>query len=262
MNWKNGQPPEDFVGFAIEYQEPGGDQFFALNNRLASRLPTATSTRTRSRRCSRRSRSSAGCISHATPTSPATSPIASRPVFMNAADELSYGEPQEAADRARAAKPIRDANVAFTRGFVSSQAFVDRYDRTGRSRTLLPADAARADIRPDPPRRRPRRLPGWASRRAARSSSAGPGNRRQEGEVRVVAYDFNQPDVVDRLEQLGSASEIIIDDSTRDHGKPGLRGGPGRSTPGGFGRARDRTSCASTWASFSTTRPSRSTARR
>ena len=34
MNWKNGQPPQDFVGFAIEYQEPGGSQFFALNNRL------------------------------------------------------------------------------------------------------------------------------------------------------------------------------------------------------------------------------------
>src|SRR5207253_7755923 len=34
MNWKNGQPPQNFVGFAIEYQEPGGNQFFALNNRL------------------------------------------------------------------------------------------------------------------------------------------------------------------------------------------------------------------------------------
>ena len=34
MNWKNGQPPQDFVGFAIEYQEPGGSQYYALNNRL------------------------------------------------------------------------------------------------------------------------------------------------------------------------------------------------------------------------------------
>src|SRR5262245_49758407 len=34
MNWKNGQPPEDFVGFAIEYKEPNGDRFFALKNRL------------------------------------------------------------------------------------------------------------------------------------------------------------------------------------------------------------------------------------
>ena len=35
MNWKNGKPPKDFVGFAIEYKEPGGDRFFALKNRLA-----------------------------------------------------------------------------------------------------------------------------------------------------------------------------------------------------------------------------------
>ena len=35
MNWKQGQPPDDFVGFAIEYKEPGGEKFFALKNRLA-----------------------------------------------------------------------------------------------------------------------------------------------------------------------------------------------------------------------------------
>ena len=35
MNWKKDKPPKDFVGFAIEYKEPGGDKFFALKNRLA-----------------------------------------------------------------------------------------------------------------------------------------------------------------------------------------------------------------------------------
>ena len=34
MNWKKGKPPEDFVGFAIEYKEPGGQKFFSLKNRL------------------------------------------------------------------------------------------------------------------------------------------------------------------------------------------------------------------------------------
>src|SRR5215510_13473129 len=34
MSWKTGKPPVEFVGFAIEYKEPGGDQFFALKNRL------------------------------------------------------------------------------------------------------------------------------------------------------------------------------------------------------------------------------------
>ncbi len=34
MNWRSGAPPIDFVGFAIEYQEPGGTKFFSLKNRL------------------------------------------------------------------------------------------------------------------------------------------------------------------------------------------------------------------------------------
>ena len=35
MNWKKGKPPINFVGFAIEYKEPGGDRFYALKNRLS-----------------------------------------------------------------------------------------------------------------------------------------------------------------------------------------------------------------------------------
>src|ERR1700748_1433348 len=35
MNWRNLQPPTSFVGFAIEYKEPGGTQFYPLSNRLS-----------------------------------------------------------------------------------------------------------------------------------------------------------------------------------------------------------------------------------
>ena len=34
MNWKKGKPPQDFVGFAIEYREPDGQKYFPLKNRL------------------------------------------------------------------------------------------------------------------------------------------------------------------------------------------------------------------------------------
>src|SRR5690349_15046378 len=34
MNWKDGEPPDDFVGFAIESKPPGGTTFFPLKNRL------------------------------------------------------------------------------------------------------------------------------------------------------------------------------------------------------------------------------------
>ena len=34
MNWHSGRPPDDFVGFGIQYREPSGDRFFDLKNRL------------------------------------------------------------------------------------------------------------------------------------------------------------------------------------------------------------------------------------
>jgi hypothetical protein len=33
MNWKDGEPPKDFVGFAIEHKEPGSDRFKSVRNR-------------------------------------------------------------------------------------------------------------------------------------------------------------------------------------------------------------------------------------
>ena len=76
MNWKSGTPPDDFVGFAIEYQEPGGDQFFPLKNRLSFTRGTSSEHPSQPDldHGSRRSRSSAGCTSRATPISPARSP--------------------------------------------------------------------------------------------------------------------------------------------------------------------------------------------
>ena len=65
MNWKNGTPPKDFVGFAIEYKEPGGDKFFGLKNRWRSPVRAAKSIPTSSSPGSRPSRNSAGCISRA-----------------------------------------------------------------------------------------------------------------------------------------------------------------------------------------------------
>src|SRR6202040_1614734 len=41
-----------------------------------------------------------------------------------------------------------------------------------------------------------------------------------KAEVRVVAYDFNLPEIVDRLEKLGASLKIIIDDS-KGHGGDG-----------------------------------------
>src|SRR5436190_5679068 len=136
MNWKTGKPPKDFVGFAIEYKEPGGDKFFALKNRLAFRGANgAVGANTLSTRLSPiqkfrwvhfpRNADMAGEFVYRV-----------SPVFMNAADELSYGEFQEAAIELRRETYPGKLNVSYTRGFVSSQAFVDRYESVAPISTL------------------------------------------------------------------------------------------------------------------------------
>src|SRR3954451_21799054 len=97
MNWKKGTPPNDFVGFAIEYKEPGGDKFFAVKNRLCfpgpngEVIPNGNSSRLspiqkfRWVHFPRNAEKDGEFLYRATP------------VFMNDKDELSYGESQEAA---------------------------------------------------------------------------------------------------------------------------------------------------------------------
>src|SRR5947199_10144851 len=126
MNWKTGTPPKDFVGFAIEYKEPGGDKFFSLKNRLAfyganeEVNPNKLSTRLSPIQKFRwvhfpRNAELAGDFTYRV-----------SPVFMNDANELSYGEAQEVAIELSRETYPDELNVTFTRGFVSSQAFVDK----------------------------------------------------------------------------------------------------------------------------------------
>jgi hypothetical protein len=220
MNWKNGQPPQDFVGFAIEYQEPGGSQFFALNNRLgfldaAGNVdPTALSTLQSPIQKFRwvhfpRNADLPGDFKYRV-----------TPMFMDAQDKLSAGEPQEAAIQLARETWPGIANVTFTRGFVSSQAFVDRYLKDGPINTLVAPLAAKGlDFTPThPDSAAALAWMGFEARKAILETLDQA--IADKAEVRVIAYDFNLPDVVDRLEKLGSSLKIIIDDS-KGHGGEG-----------------------------------------
>ena len=221
MNWKKGKPPTDFVGFAIEYKEPGGNRFFALKNRLAFPGPSgAVNSATLSTRLSpiqkfrwvhfpRNAEIPGDFLYRVTP------------VFMNAADELSQGESQEVAIELRRETFPGKLNVTYTRGFVSSQAFVDRYVTETDSMATLIAPSANEGL--DFVRhasQRPRRLwDGWVLRLGTRFSrcSIRP-SRIRKAKVGVVAYDLNEPDIVARLKKLGKRLRIVIDDSA-EHGK-------------------------------------------
>lgn len=220
MNWKKGKPPKDFVGFAIEYKEPNGDRFFSLKNRLAfpgadgNVNPNALSTRLspiqkfRWVHFPRNAEIPGEFIYKVTP------------VFMNTFDELSYGEPQEAAIELQRETYPGKLNVTFTRGFVSSQAFVDRFGGNEAVPLLLPA---KADLGLDfvPTHEKADEALAWMGfeARSAILEVLDQAIADKDAQVRAVVYDLNEPGIVSRLVKLEKRLKIIIDDDG-SHGKP------------------------------------------
>jgi phosphatidylserine/phosphatidylglycerophosphate/cardiolipin synthase-like enzyme len=214
MNWKAGPPPDDFVGFAIEYKEPGGDRFFTLRNRLSFRRPDGTVDRSSTPSLLAPIQKFRWVHFPRNAELPGDFRYRVTPVFMNAFDELSYGDPQEAALELRRETYPGKLNVTFTRGFVSSQAFVDRFGPAAAFKTLIPADADEGlRFRPTHPKAdEALRWMGFEARHAILElldeAIADP-----TAQVRVIAYELSEPDVVARLAKLGKRLKVIIDDS-------------------------------------------------
>jgi phosphatidylserine/phosphatidylglycerophosphate/cardiolipin synthase-like enzyme len=221
MNWKTSKPPDDFVGFAIEYKEPGGHKFFSLKNRLAFTVlgdkvnPNTLSTRLSPIQKFRwvhfpRNADLPGAFTYRV-----------SPVFMNGQDELSYGDAQEIALELRRETYPGQVNLAFTRGYVASQAFVDLYGAKAIPK-LLPKNAADGL----------KFKPTYKNAEESQKALAWMGFEAREAMVDVldkaiadagaqayvVAYDLNEPQVVSRLVKLGNRLKVIVDDSD-DHGR-------------------------------------------
>ena len=210
MNWKKGKPPVNFVGFAIEYKEPGGDKFYALKNRLT--FPNASATDP-NRLSTLRSPIQKFRWVHFPRNADLEGDFTYRisPVFMNDRNELSYGEVQEAKLELRRETYPGQLNVAFTRGFVSSQAFVDRYKSIS---GILPKKADQG-LKFKPTNPQAQDALNWMGFEARQEilSVLDKALADVHAQVRVVAYDLNEPEVVDRLAKLGGRLKIIIDDS-------------------------------------------------
>ncbi len=220
MNWRGGEPPEDFVGFAIGYKEPGGDRYYLLKNRLAFPTPDGSVNATTLETNLSPIQMFRWVHFPRNADLPGEFQYQVTPVFMNAFDELSYGDPQEAAVELRRETYPGKLNVAFTRGFVSSQAFVDRYESAGPISKLLPAKAADG-LTFTPTHPKAAEALAWMGfeARSAILDVLDQALAEKKAQVRVVAYDLNEPEVVARLEQLGDRLKVIIDNSG-DHGGP------------------------------------------
>ncbi|MGI8685257.1 MAG: phospholipase D-like domain-containing protein [Acidimicrobiales bacterium] len=217
MNWKEAKPPDDFVGFAIQYREPGGSRFFALSNRLSfSGVDATTDPDARS---SLRSPIQKFRWVHFPRRAELAGDFTYKvtPIFMNTEDKLVQGEAQSVDIELRRETYPGQLNVTFTRGFVSSQAFVDRFTGNGPISTLLP-DEADEGLRFGPTHPDAVEALAWMGfeSRHAILEVLDEAIAHADAEVLVVAYELSEPEVVGRLEQLGERLRIIIDDS-KDH---------------------------------------------
>jgi phosphatidylserine/phosphatidylglycerophosphate/cardiolipin synthase-like enzyme len=219
MNWKDGRPSDDFVGFAIEFQPPGGDRFFPLVNRLS--FPLADGSVDDSTKSTKLAPLQKFRWVHFPRDAEVDGEFVCRasPVFMDDGDELSYGDPQTVSIVLGGETYPGKLNVSFTRGFVSSQAFVDRYQPAGPISTLLPKKGADGlDFEPTHPEAAEAlNWMGFEARRAI-LGLLDQALADEQAEVRVIAYDLNEPEVVSRLERLGERLKVIVDDSA-DHGE-------------------------------------------
>jgi hypothetical protein len=210
MNWKSGKPPANFVGFAIEYKEPEGDKFFALKNRLC--FPNADSTDP-DRLSTLRSPIQKFRWVHFPRNAELTGEYMYKvsPAFMNDKGELSYGEAQEAGIELRRETYPDELNVTFTRGFVSSQGFIDRYKTV---KGILPAKA-NAGLKFVPTHKQAKEALDWMGFEARREilGVLDKAVADTAAQVHVIAYDLNEPEIVDRLVKLGARLKVIIDNS-------------------------------------------------
>lgn len=215
MNWKAGRPPREFVGFALEYREPGGDRFWVIKNRI--NFPNPDGSVNKERTSSRLSPIQKFRWVHFPVNAEMEGQFMYRvtPVFMSASGELSYGEAQTAGIvLARETYPGK-LNVTFTRGFVSSQAFVDRYvtDHDG-MKTLIPGKADEGlEFAPSHPKAEEALKWMGFEARSAILEVLDAAIADKTAHVRVVCYDLNDPAIVSRLEKLKKRLRIIIDDS-------------------------------------------------
>jgi len=219
MNWKTGEPPLDFVGFAIEYQEPEGQKFYALKNRLS--FPGNSGMNANLKLSTRLSPIQKFRWVHFPRNAEMPGEFIYRvsPVFMNELGELSYGDYQEAAIVLQRETYPGILNVFFTRGFVASQAFVDYYDKYGPISTLLPSKA-KLGLTFKPTHPKTAEALSWMGfeARSTLIEVLTKAINDPKAKVDVVAYDLNVPDIVDLLEALGKKLRLIIDDDGA-HGK-------------------------------------------
>ncbi|AGB26687.1 hypothetical protein Mycsm_06550 (plasmid) [Mycobacterium sp. JS623] len=216
-------PEPDFVGFAVEFREPGATDFAPLNNRLSFGDPSAVN----------------GFRNFSTlqaplqtyrwvhfPWNPKTGIYTYRvtKIHMPTDNELKTGLSIELPIELGPVTLDGFLDIGFTRNFASSQAFEDKKTQYGFGDDIIPADAKEglefADQKAEITKKFD--IYSWLGFQAYRLLFDFLDWAVADQTVRIdaMAYDLNEPDVITRLEALGDRLRIIIDDS-KGHGGDG-----------------------------------------
>ena len=209
-------PEDDFVGFAIEVKSPGSPDYVPLRNRLNFDYADAASNGVD------------GFRNYLSTTAPfqkfrwihfpydprdGTYLYRITKMHMNAAGALRGGD--QVADLPITLDRVTYDNyleVGFTRNFASSQAYADKF---GNNPAVIPADPAQGLSFA--------KLPGdvysWLGFEAYELIFGLLDEVANDAQlaIDVFAYDFNEPDILARLEACGGRVRAIIDNSA-EHG--------------------------------------------
>jgi hypothetical protein len=216
------QPEPDLVGFAIESKEPGTSAFKTLNNRLtfSSNAPV---TGARIYPSLEAPFQKFRWIHF--PFNPRAGDYTYRATKMHMPSDgvLKAGTKIELDISLDPITYDGFLDVGFTRNFASSQAFVDRIKASGNiekiGKTIIPSDGDEG--------LEFKKLKGsiyqWMGFEAYDLLFGFLNEAVNDPtiSVDVFAYDFNEPDILTRLEKLKSRLRIIIDDSSKKDKKTG-----------------------------------------
>ncbi|MFL6541246.1 MAG: phospholipase D-like domain-containing protein [Chthoniobacterales bacterium] len=212
------KPEEDFVGFAIECREPGGKEFVPLRNRLAFSYDRAEGEQVTG---DRQFSSLAAPFQkfrwvHFPPeVKSGTYTYRATKMHMPQDNVLKKGTSLTATLSLEPVTYHGFVDVGFTRNFASSQAFREKLgnpkDIDAIGKTIIPANADDGltfkKTRPE--------LYDWMGFEAYDLifGLLDEALKDPKMSLDVLAYDFNEPDLLAQLERLGKRLRIVLDDS-------------------------------------------------
>lgn len=214
------QPEADFVGFAIECKEPGSSTFRPLRNRIAFSYDQPVDvavTGARKFDSTKAPFQKFRWVDFRTDPKPGLYTYRATKMHMPADAAPVKGT---AIELSISLDPVTYAgfiDIGFTRGFASSQAFIDKFppdtDLDAVGKTIIPDNA---DAGLTFQKFADGNLYRWMGFGAYDQLMGFLDDAINDPGVSIdfFAYDLNEPDVVAKLEQLGPRLRAIVDDST------------------------------------------------